>query len=54
MKTLLTALALLAVASTCHAGLYKCVDANGTVTFSQTQCAVDATPVEVVANRPSA
>jgi len=53
-KTALTAAVLFAASTSAAAQMYKCTDANGKITYSQTQCAVDAAPVEVATHRPSA
>jgi len=38
-----------------HGQMFKCTDpATGNITFSQTQCAVEAAPVEIDVYRPSA
>jgi len=45
-KTTLTAAVLFAVSTSAAAQKYKCTDANGKTTYSQTQCAVDAAKME--------
>ena len=53
-RLLILAAGCLAMHAAHGAGLYKCTDANGKVTFSQTQCAADAAPVAVTVARPTA
>lgn len=43
----------LMAAGLAQAEIYKCTDAQGKVTFSQTQCAVDAVPVDMNVARPT-
>ena len=51
-KTAILAIALLASVSA-HADIYKCTDADGKPTFSQTPCAKDAAPIAVNVARPT-
>jgi len=50
----MVAIGLLVTVGAQSAGLYKCMDETGAVTYSQTQCSLDAAPIDVDVHRPTA